>query len=78
MKTISAADANRHFSALLREVSGGATVTVTSRGKPLAVIHAADRGDNRQRQCAKRVLLARLRKAPEVKVTNWSRTELYD
>jgi antitoxin (DNA-binding transcriptional repressor) of toxin-antitoxin stability system len=34
MKTISAADANRHFSRVLREVSQGEHVTVVSRGRP--------------------------------------------
>ena len=41
MKTVSAADANRHFSKLLREVGAGETVLVTSRGKPVAVIKPA-------------------------------------
>lgn len=34
--TVSAADANRHFSKLLRAVREGARVTVTSRGHPVA------------------------------------------
>lgn len=34
--TVSAADANRHFSKLLRAVREGARVTITSRGHPVA------------------------------------------
>jgi antitoxin (DNA-binding transcriptional repressor) of toxin-antitoxin stability system len=35
MKSISSADANRHFSAVLRDVSAGEEVVVVSRGKPV-------------------------------------------
>ena len=35
-QTISAADANRRFSELLRTVRAGKTVVVTSHGKPVA------------------------------------------
>lgn len=38
MKTVSAATANRQFSALLREVALGERVTVLSRGKPVAAM----------------------------------------
>lgn len=36
MKIITAADANRGFSSLLREVQEGEEVTILSRGKPVA------------------------------------------
>ena len=78
MKSISAAEANRHFSALLREVSRGAQITVTSRGKPVATISAADQVERRQRMAAKRALLSRLRAAPAVGARNWSREDLYE
>ena len=38
MKTITAANANRGFSNLLREVSKGEEITILSRGKPVAKI----------------------------------------
>jgi len=41
MKTISAGDANRHFSNLLREVATGEVITVFLRGKPVATIAPA-------------------------------------
>jgi prevent-host-death family protein len=78
MKSISAADANRHFSALLREVSRGARITVTSRGKPVATISAADQVERRERVAAKRALLSRLRATPAVRARTWSRDELYE
>jgi prevent-host-death family protein len=78
MKTIGAADANRHFSALLREVSRGVRITVTSRGKPVATLSAADPVERRERAAAKRTLLSRLRAAPATGARNWSRDELYE
>lgn len=78
MKSISAAEANRHFSSLLREVSRGSRITVTSRGKPVATISAADQGESRERVAAKRVLLSRLRATPTTGARSWSRDELYD
>lgn len=77
MKTISAADANRHFSRVLREVAEGEHVTVVSRGRPVAII-APVRGGGRERQSAKRTLLERLRRQPAVAVRDWNRDELYE
>ncbi len=77
MKTISAADANRHFSRLLREVSQGEHVTVVSRGRPVATI-APVHARGRERQAAKRMLLERLRRQPAVGARNWTRDELYE
>ncbi len=78
MKTISAAEANRHFSSLLREVSRGARITVTSRGKPVATISAADQVEGRKRVAARRALLSPLRATPATGARNWSRDELYE
>jgi prevent-host-death family protein len=38
MKTITASNANRGFSKLLREVSAGEEITILSRGEPVAKI----------------------------------------
>ena len=78
MKSISAAEANRHFSALLREVSRGAQITVTSRGKPMATICAAEQVERRERVAAKRALLSRLRATRATGARSWSRDELYE
>ena len=42
---LSAADANRNFSAVLRHVRGGRSVIVTSHGRPVARIVPFERGD---------------------------------
>lgn len=78
MKSVSAAEANRHFSSLLREVSRGARITVTSRGRPVATISAVDHVERRERVAAKRALLSRLRATPPTGARTWSRAELYE
>ena len=78
MKSVSAADANRHFSSLLREVARGARITVTSRGKPVATIVAVDEMARPEREAAKRALLSRLRGAGSTGARNWSREDLYE
>ena len=76
MRTISAADANRHFSRLLHDVQAGATVTVTSRGTPVATIQPAKAAEPDQ-GLAKRALLARLEGQPAAGAV-WRRADLYD
>ena len=77
MKTISAGDANRHFSNLLRDVATGKVITVLSRGKPVATISPARSGGS-QRESAKRNLLERLRHQKASGTRNWTRDELYE
>lgn len=77
MKTISAAEANRQFSQVLREVREGETFLVTSRGTPVATLLPAS-GEMRARVRAKEALLARLRARPADDAGRWTRDELYD
>ena len=60
--TISAAEANRQFSSLLRQVSQGETITVLSHGRPVATISpATEAGESgHDRANARARLLARL------------------
>jgi prevent-host-death family protein len=76
-KAISAADANRNFSKLLRDVREGQSYVVTSHGRPVAKIMpvGADVGLEKRNLAA---LLARLRAEPIVDVGRWSRDELYE
>jgi prevent-host-death family protein len=77
MKTISAADANRQFSSLLRDVAKGQAITVLSRGKPVATIAPPGSGGI-ERQVAKRNLIERLRQQKPSGARNWTRDELYE
>lgn len=77
MKTISAGDANRQFSSLLRDVATGQAITVLSRGKPVATIAPPDSGGI-ERQIAKRNLIERLQQQKPSGERNWTRDELYE
>lgn len=75
-EAISAADANRSFSLLLRGVKEGRSYVVTSHGKPVARLIPA--GKNDVAAGARTALLARLEKQPLVKAARWKREELYE
>ncbi|MBN8450785.1 MAG: type II toxin-antitoxin system prevent-host-death family antitoxin [Candidatus Accumulibacter sp.] len=77
MRIVSAGDANRQFSRVLREVAQGEVFTVLSRGKPVATISPA-RSDDVQRQGARRNLLERLRQKEAIGARGWMREELYE
>ena len=75
---ISAADANRNFSQLLRAVrEERATYVVTSHGKPVARIVPFE-ADEATHAPARAALLERLRKEPARNLARWTRSELYD
>jgi len=76
-KTVSAADANRRFSELLRTVKKGRSVVVTSHGKPVARITPVIE-DERAAAGARSVLFARLRTQRARNVGRWTRDELYE
>ena len=78
MRSVSATEANRHFSSLLREVAHGVRITVTLRGKPVATISAADSVEHQERAAAKGALLSRLRATPATGTRDWSRDNLHD
>lgn len=74
---VSAADANREFSRLLRKVREGNSIVVTSHGRPVARVVPATTGAQTA-HAAKRILLERLRQQAPVDGGRWSREELYD
>ena len=76
-KTVSAADANRRFSEVLRTVTKGQSIVVTTHGKPVARISPIVEDDG-VRAVARSALFARLRKERVVKTGRWTRDELYD
>jgi prevent-host-death family protein len=75
--TVSAAEANRKFSELLRKVRSGRSFVVTSHGKPVARILPAAT-DDRARARARERLFARLSAQKTTRIGRWSRDELYD
>ncbi|HEX4295817.1 MAG TPA: type II toxin-antitoxin system prevent-host-death family antitoxin [Rhizomicrobium sp.] len=82
-KTISAAEANRQFSRVLREVrEERASYTVTSHGEPVARIVPANpvrtAEEKSRRDEEWKQLLERLRTQPALNLGKWSRDEAYD
>lgn len=73
--TVSAADANRRFSELLRRVREGGSVVITSHGKPVARMAPIASAD---RIAARDALLARLRAQPTIEIGRWTRDELHE
>jgi len=76
-KAISAADANRNFSQVLRDVRDGQSYVVTSHGRAVARI-APVQEDQAGAAKARSSLLKRLRSERIVKVGRWKRDELYE
>ena len=75
-EAVSAADANRSFSLLLRRVREGRSYVVTSHGKPVARLIPAGKHD--VAIGARAALLARLEKQPVMDAGRWTRDELYE
>lgn len=76
-KIVSAAEANRRFSQLLRAVREGDSYIVTAHGRPVAKI-VPIRADDMVRGKAREILLARLRSQPVIDIGPWTREELYE
>ena len=76
MKTITAANANRGFSSLLREVQNGEEITILSRGTPVARIISVNSGALPKNEM-KKILLSRLKAQGVTGFRNWTRDELY-
>ena len=75
-KAISAAEANRKFSELLRGVKAGRSYVVTSHGRPVARIAPIE--NERDADRARDALLKRLRSQRAIDIGPWTRDELYD
>ena len=75
-EAVSAADANRQFSQLLRGVRDGHSYVVTSHGRPVARLVPVGKADGRS-SIARASLLSRLESQSVVVVEPWTRDELY-
>ena len=75
-RVISAADANREFSRLLRGVRNGRTFVITSHGRPVARVSPI-RDDACVSSAAQSALFDRLESQRVVRAGRWSRDELY-
>lgn len=77
-EAVSAAEANRKFSQILRHVREGRSYVVTSHGNPVARIVPAQ-PNSALATAAKATLMDRLRSQPvQIVGERWTRDELYD
>ncbi|MBI3492243.1 MAG: type II toxin-antitoxin system prevent-host-death family antitoxin [Acidobacteria bacterium] len=77
-KAVSAADANRNFSQLLRDVREGRECVITNHGKPVARLVRLE-AQRDVRAAARAVLFKRLRSQPATpRAGRWTRDELYE
>lgn len=76
-KAITAADANREFSKLIRDVKKGHTFIVTTHGEPVAKIIPIAK-DTEEAERKKSAFLEYLRNKPVVDIGPWTRDELYE
>lgn len=77
MKTMSASEANRQFSKLLREVAEGEDVSIVSHGRTVAKI-VSTATEAKSREMARGALLARLSRQTATGSRDWTRSDLYD
>jgi prevent-host-death family protein len=76
-RAVSAADANRDFSKLLRQVRDGRSYVITNHGKPVAKIVPVNAHD-RIRAAARGTLFTRLEaQSATFAIGPWTRDELY-
>ena len=75
--TIPAADANRRFSSLLREVRAGRTIVITSHGRAVAKLVPVQARSGKTAG-PKAGLMARLRAQATSSIGRWTRDEIYD
>jgi len=76
-KQITAAQANRQFSKLLKQVAEGESFVITSHGKPVAEIRPPSPVTPEQ-LAARKELFERLKAQPAINAGSWTRDELYD
>jgi prevent-host-death family protein len=76
--TISAREANQHFSKLLRRAQAGERIIVTSRGRPVAQISGIAEAPDERLEARKKVFIKKLRNRTATPIRQWSRDELYD
>lgn len=79
--TMTATEANRKFSALLRAVEKGNDVTITSHGREVAIISKPDgtaKAEQEKRLAALERLKAHWAVIEPVTVGPWTRDELYE
>jgi prevent-host-death family protein len=77
IETVTAAEANQHFSRVLRRVREGSSFVITSHGKPVAKLVPMQSEDD-EAEAARTRVIARLRELPLAHLGTFSRDQGYD
>lgn len=79
-QSVSASEANRAFSALLRRARRGETVAITSRGETVAYLVPKDAasGEREKRRAVLQAMAEAAKARPVGNIGPWTRDELYD
>ncbi len=75
---VTAAEANRSFSRLLRGVRDGASYVLTSHGRPVARITPVEPAVDEEKRKARLAFLEELKTRPVLDIGPWTRAELHD
>ncbi len=76
-EAVSATEANRNFSRILRHVRNGHSLVVTSHGRPVARLIPVSQ-HREVPSAARDTLLSRLEQQPLTRAGRWTRDELYE
>ena len=77
-KIVTASEANRQFSKLLRNVGKGNSYTITSHGEPVATLAPSPAKLKKEQEAAKKRLMQHLRAQRPMDIGPWTREELYE
>lgn len=83
-RSVTASDANRNFSELLRQAEQGEKIAITRHGRVVAMLSppATDQREQEQERARRRkafdALMARWESQPVMNIGPWTRDELYD
>ena len=83
-RAVTASDANRNFSELLRQAEQGEKIAITRHGRVVAMLSPPEAARDAQaqerarRRKAFEALMAHLESQPVMNIGPWTRDELYD
>jgi prevent-host-death family protein len=78
MRSVTAREANRAFSRILKEAEGGEPVVITRRGQPVAIIAPYRAADAQERKHVIEHIVALMRRGLPIGGKRFSRDEMHE
>ena len=78
MRFVTAREANQAFSQILREAEGGASVVITRRGRPVALLAPYRAPDAQEREAAIEHIVALMREGLPIGGRRFTRDEMHE